>query len=169
MIKTNSMIRQTIVVSLMMCSALWGQSAGPASAPPARPGPAALANRFPRNYVPTRARMYYGLLWGVDQLSVKYTESGEIIRFSYRVIDPERAQVLNDKKLEPSLIDPAAGVSLVVPALEQVGRLRRTPRGQLEAGKSYWMAFSNVGRRVKKGDRVIVAIGNFHVDGLIVE
>jgi len=109
------------------------------------------------------------LLWGVDQLSVKYTESGEIIRFSYRVIDPERAQVLNDKKLEPSLIDPAAGVSLVVPALEQVGQLRQTPRGQLEAGKSYWMAFSNVGRRVKKGDRVIVAIGNFHVDGLIVE
>lgn len=167
------MIRQAIVVSLMVGGALWGQSAesvseAPAPAPPARPATAAPAGRFPR-YVPARAIMYYGMVWGVDELTVKYTESGEIIRFSYRVVDPERAQVLNDKKVEPSLIDPAVGVSLVVPSLEKVGQLRQAPKGPLEAGKSYWMAFSNVGRRVKKGDRVIVAIGNFHVDGLIVE
>jgi hypothetical protein len=113
--------------------------------------------------------MYYQLVWGVDELSVKYTESGEIIRFTYRVVDPELAQVFNDKKLEPSLIDLGAGVSLVVPSLEQVGQLRQAPRGKLEPGKSYWMAFSNVGRRVKKGDRVDVVIGNFRAQGLLVE
>lgn len=157
----------------MVGGALWGQSAESASEPapaqPARPAPAAPAGRFPRNYVPSRAIMYYGMVWGVDELNVKYTESGEIIRFSYRVTDPERAQVLNDKKVEPSLIDPAAGVSLVVPSLEKVGQLRQAPKGPLEAGKSYWMAFSNVGRRVKKGDRVDVVIGNFRVSGLVVE
>jgi hypothetical protein len=69
--------------------------------------------------------MYYKLIWGVESLSVRTAESGEIVRFSYRVIDPDKAKGLNDKKFEPSLIDPQAGVKLVVPALEEVGLLRQ--------------------------------------------
>ena len=38
-----------------------------------------------------------------------------------------------------------------------------------EEGKSYWMAFSNKGRMVKRGDRVSIVIGNFRADGLIVD
>ena len=114
-----------------------------------------------------RARAYYGLVWGVESLSVKAVESGEIIRFSYHVIDAEKAKTLNDKQLEPELIDPEKGVKLVVPALEQVGFLRQmsTP----VKGKSYWMAFSNSGRLVRRGDLVNVVIGQFHADGLVVE
>ncbi len=91
----------------------------------------------------------------------------ELIRFSYHVVDPERAKILNDKKSEPSLIDPQAQVKLVVPSLEKVGQLRQSSTPI--AGKSYWMAFSNKGRVVKRGDRVIVQIGNFRADGLVVE
>jgi hypothetical protein len=111
--------------------------------------------------------MFYGSAWGIDSLNVRWAESGEIVRFTYRVLDPQKAAPLNDKKLEPSLIDPQAGVSLVIPQVQNVGMLRQasTP----EAGKSYWMAFSNVGRRVKKGDRVDVVIGNFRAQGLVVE
>jgi hypothetical protein len=137
--------------------------AAPAAAPAAspalsRPQPARLSNR---------AVAYYGSVWGIESPSVKIVESGEIIRFTYRVLDPEKAKTLNDKQLTPSLIDPQAGVSLEVPSLEQVGMLRQasTP----EAGKQYWMAFSNSGRPVKRGDRVNVVIGLFHADGLIVE
>jgi hypothetical protein len=54
------------------------------------------------------------------------------------------------------LIDPQAGVKLVIPALENIGRLRQTPTP--ENGKSYWMAFSNKGRLVKRGHRVSVEI-----------
>jgi hypothetical protein len=111
-----------------------------------------------------RARMYYEMVWGVDSLSVKLVESGEIIRFSYRVVDPERAKVLNDKKVDPVLISPERGLKLVVPTMEKVGQLRQS--APPEAGKSYWMAFSNSGRLIKKGDRVNVVIGNFHADGL---
>jgi hypothetical protein len=103
----------------------------------------------------------------VDALAVKWTESGEIIRFTYRVLDPSKAKTLNDKKFEPSLIDPHAGVSLVVPSMEQVGQLRET--ADPEQGKSYWMAFSNKGRLVKRGDHVIVMIGQFRADGLVVD
>jgi hypothetical protein len=114
-----------------------------------------------------RAGTYYRLLWGVDSLAVKWVESGEVIRFTYRVLDPDKATVLNDKGLEPSLIAPRAGVKLVVPALENVGQLRQS--APPETGKSYWMVFSNKGRLVKRGDRVSVVIGKFRADGLVVD
>jgi hypothetical protein len=123
--------------------------------------------RYRPQPVPKRARDYYAFIWGVDSLSVKAVESGEIIRFTYRVLDANKAKVLNDKKNEPSLVDPQAGVKLVVPSLEKVGLLRQSSTP--EPGKAYWMAFSNKGRYVKPGHRVNVVIGNFRADGLIVQ
>jgi hypothetical protein len=98
---------------------------------------------------------------------VRSTESGELVRFSYRVLNPAKAKQLNDKKSEPALVDPRAGVKLVVPSLEKVGQLRQSSTP--ESGKNYWMAFSNPKRTVKRGDRVNVVIGTFHAEGLIVE
>src|SRR5882672_3413826 len=67
-----------------------------------------------------RAWKYYQLIWGIDSLTVRLVESGEVVRFSYRVVDADKARALNDKKSEPSLIDPRAGVSLVVPRMEKI-------------------------------------------------
>ena len=103
----------------------------------------------------------------MDSLNVKWAESGEVIRFSYRVLDADKAQPLNDKKNEPVLVDPQAGVKLIVPSLEKVGQLRQA--SPPEAGRSYWMAFSNKGRVVKRGDRVDVVIGKFRAEGLVVD
>lgn len=145
------------------------QTAPPA--PPAKPAAKAPAAGKPYRYhtaqMPKSAREYYSLIWGVDSFSVKSVESGEIIRFSYRVLDPAKAKILNAKKSEPSLIDPQAGVSLVIPALEKVGQLRQTSTP--EAGKMYWMAFSNKGRKVQPGHRVAIVIGTFKAEGLSVE
>lgn len=125
----------------------------------------------PTSYLPDRfagrAGRYYRILWGVDSLSVKTVESGEIIRFAWRVLDADKARVLNEKASEPSLIDPQAGVQLVVPSIEQIGQLRQSVAP--EPGKSYWMAFSNKGRLVKRGDRVNVVIGPFRAEGLVVD
>ncbi|HEY1984715.1 MAG TPA: hypothetical protein VGG85_04855 [Terracidiphilus sp.] len=125
------------------------------------------AYRFPQTGITRQADRYYNMIWGVDSFSVKTVESGELVRFNYRVLDPEKAKILNDKTAEPSLIDPQAGVKLVVPSLEKVGQLRQssTPK----AGMTYWMAFSNSGRHVKRGDHISVQIGTFRVDGLIVQ
>jgi len=148
-----------------------GISVVPAGAQSPTPAPKPAVATAPSQYQPSRfskrAVIYYGQIWGVDSLSVKSTEQGEIIRFAYRVLDADRAQALNDKKAEPALIDQRAGVKLVVPQLEKVGKLRQTPTPV--AGKSYWMAFSNKGRLVKRGDRVTVVIGQFRADGLVVE
>ncbi|HTG14678.1 MAG TPA: hypothetical protein VK747_05350 [Blastocatellia bacterium] len=127
----------------------------------------ALHSPYAPTSIPKRAVTYFENVWGVDSFSVKAAESGELIRFKYRVLDPRKASQLNDKKAVPTLVDPRARVSLVVPSLEKVGQLRQS--GTPEEGKVYWMAFSNPRRTVKPGDRVNVVIGNFHADGLIVE
>jgi hypothetical protein len=107
-------------------------------------------------------------MWGIEGPSVKAVESGVIIRFSYRVLDPEKAKPLNDKQLSPVLESPEKGLQLVIPTMEKVGQLRQAPE-KIEAGKSYWMAFSNPGRQIKPGDHVDVVIGNLHVRGLQVQ
>jgi len=127
----------------------------------------AKASRYRPDRFAGRAGTYYKVVWGVDSLGVKWAESGEVIRFSYHVLDAVKAKVLNDKTNEPSLIDPQAGVKLVVPSMENVGQLRQS--APPEDGKSYWVVFSNKGRLVKRGDHVSVVIGTFHADGLVVD
>ena len=117
--------------------------------------------------LPKRERTYYEVFWGVDQLRVKAVESGELIKFSYRVVNAEKAKPLNEKTNEPALYDPAIRAKLVVPSLEKVGQLRTSSTP--EAGRIYWMAFSNPGRVVKRGDRVNVVIGQFQIAGLPVQ
>lgn len=160
--------RVTKLLAGILAGSIFVSSVGAQSlAPAGKPAGAAAASRYQPNRFSRRAELRYGLVWGVDSLGVKSVESGEIIRFSFRVLDADKAKALNDKKAEPSLIDPQAGVRLVVPSLEKVGQLRQS--GTPVAGKSYWMAFSNKGRLVKRGDRVSVVIGQFRADGLVVD
>jgi len=151
--------------------------------PPASPGPEPVApavsrtpdprsaGAVPPHYEPDRfagrAGQYYLYVWGIDSIQVKLVQSGELVRFSYRVADPSHARVLNEKANEASLVDLRAGVSLVVPTMEKVGQLRQTAAPQ--EGRSYWMAFSNRGRPVRRGDRVDVIIGTFRARNLVVD
>jgi hypothetical protein len=181
-------VSKWVLVGIMTASVALAQtdqhSASPATAAsaspakgattPTKPAPAAKATKAaspPTRYLPNRfagrAGIYYRMVWGIDSPTLKWTESGEVIRFSWRVLDPQKASALNDKKIEPSLIDPRAGVSLVVPQMEKIGQLRQS--APPEAGKSYWMAFSNKGLLVKRGDRVVVVVGPFRADGLVVD
>jgi hypothetical protein len=162
---TKGMLLAMVLAGGIFVSPAGAQFATPA--PGGQPPAAAAQYRSQLNWLPRRAKVYYQAAWGVDSLRLKWAESGEIIRFSYRVLDPDRAAALNDKKAEPALIDPQAGVSLVVPSVANIGKLRQSSTPQ--AGMSYWMAFSNKGRLVKRGDRVNVVIGHFKAEGLVVE
>jgi hypothetical protein len=161
-----------LAASLLLLPLLHGQAKAP-SAPAAKPAaapaqhPAAAPASYHLDTLPRRAREYYSVVWGIDSLNVRQVESGELIRFSWRILDPERAKLLNDKKIEPELIDLQAGVKLVVPQLEFVGPMRESSSPQM--GRNSWIAFSNVGRRVKPGDRVTIVVGQFHVDDLLVQ
>ena len=172
-ISRRTCLRASVTV-LCLLSTLVAQSN---SAAPVLPGQAQTFSSAPTiqkpasPYLPigltSSARSFYQMNLGIDPVEVKQVSSGLMIRFSYRVVDEEKAKLLTDKKLDPYLLDERAHVRLVIPTLEKVGQLRQT--GTLENGKTYWMVFSNKGEYVKIGDRVSIMIGTTRLDGLVVK
>jgi hypothetical protein len=111
--------------------------------------------------------LYYKRNWGVEIIGVKPVSSGYMLSFKYRVLDPEKAKLLNDRQTRAFLRDEATGNVLSVPAMENVGELR-TGAAPI-ADRTYFMIFGNPSRLVKSGSRVSVVAGSMHVDGLIVD
>jgi len=66
--------------------------------PANKPAKAGRSLHYLPNRLPRRANMYYGGVWGVASMPVKTAESGELIRFSCRVLGPQKAVALIDKK-----------------------------------------------------------------------
>jgi hypothetical protein len=120
-----------------------------------------------RSVSSSRAAMMYRRLWGIDNIMLKATASGAVIRFSYLVVDANKAKVLNDEKQNPYLVVQKNSAVLEVPATEKVGKLRQTAAP--ENGREYWMVFQNSGHTVRPGDLVNIVIGPFHANGLVVE
>jgi hypothetical protein len=111
--------------------------------------------------------LFFQRNWGVDIVGVRRVASGMMLRFDYRVVDPDRASALTDKKARPYLVDERTRTALAVPAMENIGELRQV--APLEAGRTYYVLFGNPGGLVRKGGRVSLTVGNFKADGLVVE
>jgi hypothetical protein len=105
--------------------------------------------------------------WGIDILGVKPVSSGYMLAFKYKILDPAKARLLNERKQKAYLIDEASGTVLAVPAMENIGELRAATTPQVD--RSYFMIFGNPGRLVKSGARVSVVAGDFKIQGLVVE
>jgi hypothetical protein len=159
--RSAAMLLAVVFASGMIVSPLPAQT----PTPPAKPAQSTERPRYYSERMPSRVAAYYEGSWGIDSFSLKAVESGELIRFTYRVADPEKARAINNKGTEAFL--DSGRVRLTIPSLEKVGQLRQSSTPI--AGTSYWMAFSNPGRQVRKGDRVNIVIGQFRADGLVVE
>lgn len=146
---------------------------GSAGAPAAAPKPASAHAKTAKHIthrpagMPEGAKQYYANTWGVDRLTAKLAESGQLVRFDYRVIDTAKAAPLSDRAAVPQMVGELSHVVLQVPVMEKVGPLRQAMTQEI--GKTYWMTFSNKGDHVKSGDRVSVLIGPVRIDGLIVQ
>lgn len=105
--------------------------------------------------------------WGVDIVGVRPISTGFMLNFRYRVVDPEKAKLLNDKRSKAYLIDEATGNILGVPIMENLGELRQ--KDVPELNRTYFIMFGNPGKLVKSGSRVSVVIGDFRVDNLVVD
>jgi hypothetical protein len=110
---------------------------------------------------------YFLRNWGIDIVGVHPVSSGYMLRFDYRVVDPERAAVLRDRNARPFLIDEKSSTALAVPAMENVGELRQV--APLEVGRTYYMIFGNPGKLVKPGNRVTLVAGSFRAEGMVVK
>jgi hypothetical protein len=168
--KGTGLLLAGILAGGVLVSSVSAQTAAPAqpAQPAAKPAAALKPYRNQPDHIAPREAAYYEAVWGIGEPTVKAVESGIILKFSYKVLDAQKATPLNDKKVDPILVSPEKGLKLVIPTMDKVGQLRQAPPA-IEAGKSYWMAFSNNGRQLKPGDRVDVVIGNFHARGLLIE
>jgi len=145
-----------------------------ATARAAEPGPAAsLARKGSKAEAPpvgtwhARQGVKFQRTWGVDIVGVRRVSSGLMLRFDYRVVEPEKAGVLTDRKNRPYLVDEATGIALAVPAMEKVGELRQV--APLQPNRTYYIIFGNPGAVVKHGARVTVIAGRFRAEGLEVD
>jgi hypothetical protein len=154
-------MRHPLFIVSVAAGLLWS-AAAPSAAP--------TGNKAPRHHaagMPASARQFYATTWGVDELSVKLAESGQLVRFNYRVIDKVKAAALNSRASSPEMLDEVAHVVLEVPTMEKVGPLRQSMPP--EEGMIYWILFSNKGEFVKAGHQVSVLIGPVRIDGLVVQ
>jgi hypothetical protein len=105
--------------------------------------------------------------WGIEILFVRQTSAGYMLEFRYKVIDPEKAMPLFERQSKPVLTHEETGAKLIVPTPAKTGALRNS--NMPIENHTYWMFFANPGRLVDVGDRVGIEIGEFAVDGIVVQ
>jgi hypothetical protein len=106
--------------------------------------------------------------WGVQVVSLRLTAADHMIDFRYRVIDPQKATPLLNRRIKPHLIEKETGARMEVPRYSKLGPARQisdTPT----TDRVYTMIFGNTGKIVKPGSRVTIVIGEIRLENLTVE
>ena len=105
--------------------------------------------------------------WGIRIEGIRLSAAGYMLDFRYRVLDPEKAALLFDRKTKPYLIDQKSGAKFMVPSPPKVGPLRTSDPPQ--KGRTYFIMFANPGKYIKQGYKVTVVIGDFRLEDLTVK
>jgi hypothetical protein len=105
--------------------------------------------------------------FGIEILSLHSTAGGQMLDLRFRVVDPQKAGPVLDRNKKAYLLDGKTGKALPVP-LTKAGSMRQTTR-KPEAGRVYFMLFSNPGGLVTEGGRVSLIIGDFRKDNIPVD
>lgn len=114
-----------------------------------------------------RERTWLKKRWGVEVIGVRWTAAGHMLEFRYKVLDAEKARPLFERRIKPVLIEAGTGTELKVPTPPTTGALRNS--NPPLSGRTYWMFFDNPGGIVRPGHHVSIRIGEFLVDGLVVQ
>ena len=117
---------------------------------------------------PSATRSMLEERWGIRIEGLRPSAGGYMLDFRYRVTDPEKARPLQDRNLQPSLVDLKSGARLYVPSSPKIGAMR-SRSDQMLAGRVYFMLFKNPGQAVKRGDHVSIEAGDFRAENLTVE
>ena len=106
--------------------------------------------------------------WGVSDFSVRHTSAGYMLDIRYYVSDAVKAKPLFSRKLRPFIIEESSGEKYGVPASPKIGFLRQAP-SYIKGNKEYFLFIANPGKRIKKGAKLTLVIGDFRVEHLTVE
>ena len=133
------MMRSAVICSSFLGGVLLAQSpvTDADKSTPAAAG-AATATHDPPNRFAGRAGMYCWAIWSIDSISAKQAEAGERIRFTYRVVDANKANLLADRGEQVNvlignsrangLVDDSVSSSDQFPAPSRIGP-KRSRRG----------------------------------------
>jgi hypothetical protein len=105
--------------------------------------------------------------WGVEVMFVRQTSAGYMLEFRYKVLDPEKAKPLFERRSKPTLTHVESGATFIVPTPPKTGALRNS--NPPIADHTYWMFFANPAKFVKPGDLVTIEIGDFVARNIVVE
>lgn len=125
---------------------------------PAEPPAVAAARTAPTAGYPAPA-------FGIEFLETRLSAAGSMVDLRYRVLDPDKAAPLLDRKIRPVLVHLETGRRYYVPQPPIVGALRQTMRGSQapQPGRTYFMLFANPDRVLKTGDALALFVGDQRV------
>ena len=106
--------------------------------------------------------------FGIEIVRLKITAAGHILDLRYRVIDPVKSFPVFDTKIKPVLIDEQTGRDLTIYTAPRIGGMRQKAR-RPEAGRVYFILFSNPTSLVKEGNKVTLKIEDVKVEHIRVE
>jgi hypothetical protein len=105
--------------------------------------------------------------WGVKLQGAQLTAAGHMLDFRFRVIDPQKAAPLLDRKNKPLVIVEDNGVKLPVPNVPRIGSLRQTSK-DIKKNMMFIILFANPGHMVTAGQKLTIQIGDFSVEHVTV-
>jgi hypothetical protein len=105
--------------------------------------------------------------FGIKIASLRPTAGGQMLDLRFQVVDPEKAKAVLDRNKKAYLLDGKTGKTLPVP-VTKAGSMRQATI-KPEAGRIYFILFSNPNRMVKEGGSVSLVIGDFRKDGIVVD
>lgn len=103
--------------------------------------------------------------FGIEFIDTRLSAAGSLVDLRYRVLDPDKAAPLLDRKVRPVLVHVESGRRYYVPQPPIVGALRQTTRGGQapQPGRTYFMLFANPDRALKTGDTLALFVGDQRV------
>jgi len=114
-----------------------------------------------------REKTFMKRQWGVEVLFVRRTAGGYMLEFRYKVLDPDKAKPLFERRTKPVLTHARTGARMIVPTPAKTGALRNSNLPL--ADHTYWMFFANPGRLVQAGEQVNIEIGDFLASNIVVQ
>ncbi len=110
--------------------------------------------------------------WGIKLLRINRTAAGYMLQFKYKILDPQKARGMVQRKLSPDpyVVVAKSGAKLMVPFSAKLGSLRSSVRtaNQIKKGRNYFTLFANPGRHVDVGDKVTIVMGDFKLENVTV-
>jgi hypothetical protein len=105
--------------------------------------------------------------WGIKILNLRLTAAGHMLDLRFRVLDPDKAVEILSRNNEAYIVDQESGKALPVP-VTKAGALRQTTLNP-QAGRVYFILFSNTGGLVKEGSIVTLAIGDVRIKNIAIQ